>query len=205
MMMTSDHDETYRRGRNAIKRLTDRKKDHVFTWWLDYGTAVLAVRSEAMRLAGTNQPIGKAFNMHHADIMQREKLQAFDGKTRKDAVDMVENLSHPIDARRLKGVLAWRDSLDDSERARLNHPTSIIRKWKAQTEPLQERQAAAVSKERPENPHLELVANAEGERDDARRRAETQRQLLGRIWNADLANEIDLGDELRSQVLEALK
>ena len=205
-MMTSDHDEAYRRGRTAIKRLTDRKKDHVFTWWLDYGHAILAVRNEAMRMAGTNQPIGKAFNMHHADIMAREKLQAFDGKTRKDAVDIVENLTHPVDARRLKGVAAWRDSLDDSERARLNHPTSIIRKWKTQTEPLQERQAAARDQVKPENPHLELVVNAEGERDDARRKAETFRDLLGRVWNAHLAGDIDLDAcNLTGVIGEALK
>jgi hypothetical protein len=204
-MMTSDHDEIYKRGRAAIKRLTERTQNHVFTWWCDYGNAVLAVRNEAMRLAETNQPIGKAFNMHHADIMQREKLQAFDGKTRKDAVDMVENMTHPVDARRLKGIAAWRDGLNESERARLNHPTSIIRKWKAQTEPLQERQAAAITKDKPENIHLELVANAEGERDDARRLAEGMRELLGAIYKADLDGDFDLGEELRVRIREALK
>ena len=78
------------------------------------------VRTEAMRDAFTNQPIGKAYNMHHARIIKREKLDVFDANTRKDCVPMVDNLHHPIDARRTKGIMSCRSELDTSTRARLN-------------------------------------------------------------------------------------
>ena len=137
MTMTDDEREAYKRGRAAIQNLTS-KRDRTFNWWLDYSNAVVAARTEAMREAFTNQPIGKAYNAHHTRIMKREQLDAFNANTRKDCVAMVDNLHHPVDARRAHGIIAWRSKLDTSTRARLNHPSAIMRRWKKDTEPLVE-------------------------------------------------------------------
>jgi len=89
-----------------------------------------------------------------------------------------DNLDLPRDTRRLKGILAWRKALDANERARLNHPTAILRRWKADTEPQEEREAKRALKgatSPKENPHLQALADAEGERDAARRHTENLR------------------------------
>jgi hypothetical protein len=109
---------------------------------------------------------------------------------------MFDNLDLPRDTRRLKGILAWRKALDANERARLNHPTAILRRWKADTEPQEEREAKRALKgatSPKENPHLQALADAEGEREDLR-------GLLGRVLN-----EVeDLSPELREAITRAL-
>jgi hypothetical protein len=55
-------------------------------------------------------------------------------------------------------------------------------------------------KEGPENPHLDALADTEGERDAARRHAEGLRELLGRVLN-----EVeDLAPALREAITRAL-
>jgi hypothetical protein len=171
---------------------------------------MLAARGEAMRLAGT-KPIGKAYNLHIDTIIKHERLVNFkvdppfpDANTRKDAVAMIDNLHRPIDARRLKGILAWRASLSLNERNRLNHPTAIMRRWKKDTEPMEERAAKKTLREMQpvqENPHLQVLADTEGERDEARRHAEDLCALLGRV----LDEVEDLPPELRAAIETALK
>ena len=137
--------EAYKRGRAAIQNLT-RKRDRTFGRWLDYSNAVVAVRTEAMREAFTNQPIGKAYNASYARIMKREKLDVFDANTRKDCAAMVDNLHHPVDARRATAFWRGARKLDTSTRARLNHPSAIMRRWKKDAEPLVEKLAGSVKR-----------------------------------------------------------
>jgi hypothetical protein len=206
-MTTEDERQVYNRGRAAMRHLT---KDKNFQWWVDYGQAIVSARAEAMRMAGTNQPVGKGYNLYHALVMKRERLidekrtPPFpDANTRKDAVALVDNLNHPVDARRLKGVLAWRATLESNDRARVNHPTAIMRRWKAETEPQVDKQARKTLRAMQpvkENPHLQALADAEGERDDARHQAETLRGLLGRI----LQEVDDLPPDLRTAIVDVL-
>jgi hypothetical protein len=206
-MPTDDEREAYKRGRVAMRNL---RKTRDFTWWVDYGQACAAARGEAMREAGTNQPIGKAYNFEHDRVMRREKLVDYtiepyfpDKNTRKDAVAMVDNLDRPLDVRRLRGVLAWRAKLNPGEQVKLNHPTAVLRRWKKDTEPQADKDAARAlkaMKEGPENPHLDALADTEGERDAARRHAEGLRELLGRVLN-----EVeDLHPDLREAITRAL-
>ena len=84
-MPTEDEVSAYKRGRAAIRSL---RKDRNFTLWLDYATSLDAAQHEAERLAGTNRPVGKAYNMHYDTIvMKREKLVEIgpDGKHVPDA------------------------------------------------------------------------------------------------------------------------
>lgn len=208
MATTDDAHEIYKRARAAMRNL---QKARDFHWWVDYGTGADMARREAMQAAFTNQPIGKAYNIEHARVMRREKLVDLtdpanpfpDANTRKDAIVMVENLHHPVDTRRLKGILGWREGLTASERAKLNHPTAILRRWRKDTEPQEEKRAREQTREQrepKEDPMLSLVADTEGERDEARRHAENLRGLLGRVLN-----EVeDLPPELRELIEQAL-
>jgi hypothetical protein len=200
--------EAYKRARAAIRNL---RKDRDFQWWTDYGIGADTARREAMRAAFTNNPIGKAYNLEHARIMKREKLIDLsnpnapfpDPNSRKDAIIMVENLHHPADSRRFKGILAWREGLTVSERSKLNHPTAILRRWRKDTEPIEDKRARELTSEQQEpkeDPMLSLVADTEGERDEARRHAEDLRGLLGRI----LEEVEDLPEDLRAAIEQAL-
>src|SRR5262245_19952965 len=164
-----------------------------------------------MRAAFTNNPIGKAYNLEHARIMKREKLVDLndpnapfpDANSRKDAIAMVENLQHPVDSRRFKGILAWREGLTVNERSTLNHPTAIRRRWRKDTEPQEEKRARELTREQQEpkeDPMLSLVADTEGERDEARHHAEDLRGLLGRV----LDEVEDLPEDLRTAIEQAL-
>jgi hypothetical protein len=205
---TLEEQQNYKRARAAMRHL---KKDRDFQWWLDYATGADSARREAMRAAFTNQPIGKAYNIEHARIMKREKLIDLtdpnspfpDANSRKDAIIMLENYQHPVDTRRFKGIKAWREGLTASERSKINHPSRILSRWKKDTEPAEEKRAKELLKEQAEpkeNPLLTLVADAEGERDAARRHAEDLRGLLGRVldqWD-------DIPPELREAITKAL-
>ena len=63
------------------------------------------------------------------------------------------------------------------------------------------RRSGPVAKEKPENPFLGALADAEGERDDARRHSQDLRVLLDRV----LREVDDLPEELRSAIEEALR
>jgi hypothetical protein len=156
---------------------------------------VVAARTEAMSEAFTNQPVGKAYNAHQSRIMKHEQLDAFNANTRKDCVAMVDNLHHPVEARRTHGIIAWRSKLDSSTRARLNHPSAIMRRWKKDTEPLVD------GNEPSKNPFLDASADAESERDEARRSAQDFRMLLYRV----LDEVDDLPESLRSAIEAALR
>jgi hypothetical protein len=61
---------------------------------------------------------------------------------------MIENLHRPVDSRRLKGILAWRaEDLTPKERDRANHPTTIRRRWRKDTEQMEEKRAARLQRE----------------------------------------------------------
>jgi hypothetical protein len=94
--------------------------------------------------------------------------------------------------------------LSDSERAKLNHPKRVWTSYWADTEPRAERDAKRTEramKEPKENPHLQALADTEGERDTARRHAEDLRELLARVL-AEL--EDHLSPELREAITRAL-
>jgi hypothetical protein len=96
--------------------------------------------------------------------------------------------------------MSWRSELDASTRARLNHPTAILRRWKKDTEPLVDKMAVPPFKEKPENPFLGAPADAEGERDAARRHSQDLRVLLDRVLR-----EVDnLPEDLRAAIEKVL-
>ena len=198
---TDDEVAAYKRGRAAIEHLN---KDLNFSWWLDYAHAIVAVRTEAMREAYTNKPIGKAYNQSYARIMKREKLEAFDANARKDCVAMIDNLHHPVETFRGIGILAWRsEKLNGTERARLNHPTAVLRRWKDATK-------AVPPGERKETVETALVRHVASLKESHRQQLFQQEDEVDTLQsrNAELetvdadGEPVDLVADLRAEIAQ---
>lgn len=129
MRSESDRDRVVRLGRQALKNLD---KDKNWTWWIDVGNAILIGREECKTECGitpnTNLPPGSwgaNYNRAFGEWLVREKLD-FDKGDRSRLFEVMDNLA---------AIEGWRMTLTLSERLRLNHPSTVLRKWKAATQP----------------------------------------------------------------------
>ena len=98
--------------------------------WLDwmYIAAGLEVgRVKAMRRAGTNRPMGSAYNRAFGDwLNERSWARDLDKPTRNHLFWCADNRNN---------IEAWRETLAPNERARLNHPTALKRRYEATQNP----------------------------------------------------------------------
>jgi hypothetical protein len=112
-------DEIVRRGKEAL----DRKR-RSFDDWLLIGEAHLVGRTQAMHVAQTNKPTGKRYEKVFAEWLLVNSFHVIDKCTRNN---LFECLKHRTE------IEKWRAILTEGERFPLNHPTSVLRKWKAST------------------------------------------------------------------------
>ena len=96
------------------------------TWddWKQVGKAHVIGRHKAMIEAGVNQPIGRRYNEAFG-AWQREF--GFENLDKGDRTRLFEVMGH------LTKIEAWLATLTTSDRLRLNHPTTVLRKWKGST------------------------------------------------------------------------
>jgi hypothetical protein len=96
------------------------------TWddWKQVGKAHVIGRHKAMIEAGVNQPIGRRYNEAFG-TWQREF--GFENLDKGDRTRLFEGMGH------LAKIDAWLTTLTTSERLRLNHPATVLRKWKGST------------------------------------------------------------------------
>ena len=96
------------------------------TWddWKQVGKAHVIGRHKAMIEAGVNQPIGRRYNETFG-TWQREF--GFENLDKGDRARLFEVMDH------LAEIDDWLKTLITSERLRLNHPTTVLRKWKGST------------------------------------------------------------------------
>ena len=126
MQNESDRDRVIRNGRAALKRL---QNDRNWTDWLAVGEAILIGREECKEACGlkdTNLPPGhwgSAYSRMFGEWLEKEKLD-FDKGDRSRLLDVMD---------RLPAIESWRNTLTRTERMRLNHPSTVWRKWKAAT------------------------------------------------------------------------
>jgi hypothetical protein len=122
----ADRETRIQRGEEALGRLTS---DMTWTDWLAIGEGFDVARSEAMTEAQTNQPKGKGYNLAFGKWLEAHpKYRAVDGSDRKRLFDVLDNLS---------AIEEWRKDLfirKPNLKYRLNHPSTVFRKWKADTE-----------------------------------------------------------------------
>jgi hypothetical protein len=96
------------------------------TWddWKQVGKAHVIGRHKAMIEAGVNQPIGRRYNEAFG-TWQREF--GFENLDKGDRARLFEVMGH------LAKIETWLATLTTSERLRLNHPATVLRKWKGLT------------------------------------------------------------------------
>jgi hypothetical protein len=95
--------------------------------WMFIADGLLVGRSFAMRRAGTNHPVGRAYNTAFSDWMaSRRWARDLDKKDRGDLFWCADHRSE---------IEAWRETLAQNVRSRLNHPTALRRRYEAEHRP----------------------------------------------------------------------
>lgn len=128
------------RGEEALGRLTS---DTTWTDWLAIGAGFDEGRNKAKHDAGTNEPKGKGYILAFSKWLEdHPKYRAVDGTDRKNLFDVLENLP---------AIEDWRKKLfirKPNLKYRLNHPTTVFRRWKADNEKPAEKAAKAEAKQK---------------------------------------------------------
>jgi hypothetical protein len=114
-------EEVIRQGQAAWNRL---RGNSTFVDWVHVGAAHVLGRATAMRDAHTNKPEGRGYNAAFAAWARKFGFADFDKGDRARLFNMMDNL---------KEISAWLDKLPPKERLRLNHPSSVWRRWGAAT------------------------------------------------------------------------
>jgi hypothetical protein len=117
----ADRDTHIKRGQEAWKR---HKNDATWLDWLAIGQALSIGRQDAMAAASTNRPSGSAYNAAFGAWLERHGFHEIDKGDRSRLFDVMDNLP---------AIEQWRGTLASTLRLRLNHPNSVLRKWKAET------------------------------------------------------------------------
>jgi hypothetical protein len=112
-------DEIVRRGKQAMERLRRGFDD-----WMDIAGALQVGRAEVMRAVNTNQPTGRRYEKAMGEWLVAHSFHVIDKGTRNR---LLECLQHRA------AIEKWRATLTEGERFRLNHPDTVLRKWKAAT------------------------------------------------------------------------
>jgi hypothetical protein len=114
-------DETVRRGQHGWARV---RGNHTWEDWLHVGAALVIGRTEAMREAHVNKPIGHNYNSAFGTWLHRYGFETIDKGDRARLLEVMDKLVE---------IEAWRATLTESQRLLLNHPTTVVRRWRAAT------------------------------------------------------------------------
>jgi hypothetical protein len=118
-MREDDSDRVSRQTTEAWKRL---KKDRNWADWMVVGEGLVLWREEAMKQARTNAPMGRAYNEAFGTRLTRYKLDDMDGGDRHRLFEVMDNRP---------AIEAYRQTLSLRDRLRLNHPSTVLRHFKA--------------------------------------------------------------------------
>jgi hypothetical protein len=114
---------TIEAGRAAWTRLRDRDRA-TWTDWLDVARALAIGRTEALKAAGTNSPVGTRYNTAMGAWLRENGLGDVVAQERYRLFLILQNLD---------AVETWRAGLDEAKRRRLNHPNAIWAHWRRAT------------------------------------------------------------------------
>ena len=119
---TTDPDQTtLRRGQEAWHRL---KKGSTFEDWKQVGAAHVLGRTAAMREAHVNKPECSNYNAAFGRWQKQCGFEDLEKAARSRLFEMMDHLAE---------IEAWRATLTVTQRLDLNHPTAVVRRWKAAT------------------------------------------------------------------------
>jgi hypothetical protein len=111
--------EVARRGQKALNR---KRRD--FEDWQDIAAALHVGRTESMRSVHTNEAKGKCYEKAMGDWLFVHSFHLIDKCTRNHLFECHQHRQE---------INNWRARLTEPERFRFNHPTIVLRKWKAST------------------------------------------------------------------------
>ena len=118
-LVSKTGDNILRHGREAWLRL---KADQTWSDWLAVGEALQYGREMVTARVGRSD--GGAFNRAFSGWLAENGFADIDQATRSHLKTCSENLAE---------ITRWRSTLTLSERNKLNHPHSVVRRWKAAT------------------------------------------------------------------------
>jgi hypothetical protein len=111
-------------------------KDSARRSWQDWttvlGPAFAMLRTEAMRIADKNEPVGSAYNKAMSGLLAAYGLDDIEKGTRGHILHIMEDLD---------AVNAWREKQPEYE-TRLNHPTNVWRGFQRSSKKRDERDAS---------------------------------------------------------------
>lgn len=100
------------------------------TWdgWLAVGRAYQHGSRLAMHVAGSNRPFGRGYQRAFSAWATRTGFDviALDAPTRSALAAILDHL---------EDVETWRATIPQNKRLRLNHPTTVLKAWRAATRP----------------------------------------------------------------------
>jgi hypothetical protein len=120
------------RGRQALGRLA---KDQTWEDWLAVGVAIDIGRQHALRVSGKNTPEGKGYNQVFSKWLKDEGFDRLDKGDRKRLMDCIDHQAE---------IEEWRRILTLSQRLRLNHPSTVWRRWQQSAQEAKPRQSEPV-------------------------------------------------------------
>jgi hypothetical protein len=143
---THTEDEIDRRADEAWDNLTS---DSDWLKWLSIGEAMDYARNTCMRETHSNRPAGRGYNEAFSRWLAKRKFSKMDSSDRARLLKVMEH-KHEIEG--------WRTTLTETERKRLNHPSTVWRKWQARTkvsDPTKEKKPSAFQRLREQNIELQ--------------------------------------------------
>lgn len=119
--MSASADDAVAVGIAAWARLRDHERA---TWadWLDVARALAIGRTVALKAAATNKCVGSKYNAAMGTWLRASGLDGVVAQERYRLLLILQNI---------EAIEAWRASLDDASRRRLNHPNAIWSHWPA--------------------------------------------------------------------------
>jgi hypothetical protein len=152
-------------GQQAWLRLRNNS-----TWedWKVVGAAHLIGRTTAMREAHTNKPEGRGYNAAFAAWARKFGFAELDKGDRCRLFQVMDRLGE---------IEAWLKELTPIDRLRLNHPATVLRRWKAATnEKTSKQRVSSVQKLK------DSLINLQDENDRMKREIE---RGGGDLWSSD--------------------
>ena len=116
-----------RKEKDAAEAAERIKRGQHWLDWMYIAEGLEVGRLKAMRRAGTNRPIGSGYNKAFGEWLNpRPWARDLDKPTRTHLFWCVDHRNE---------IERWRETLAQNERARLNHPTAMKRRYEATHKP----------------------------------------------------------------------
>jgi len=117
-------DEIVAAGQAAWQRVKQARPQ--YDDWILIGRCLSIARAAALKAAGTNKPYGARYMRAMADWLSSHGLDDIEVQERRGAIWMVENEAE---------LARWRKGLTSAEIRNCNHPSTILRHYRAGTRP----------------------------------------------------------------------